>query len=402
MRTLFLTPYYKPYLGGIERVIDRLAQEYLVSGAMRRVGVLTTHYAFPRQYVPGLLDRQSLDGQEIFRLHSFPHTAPPAFSVPLVWFSPLEMRRAIRDFQPDVLHFVGDGWFWAHLWCAEWARERGAAVVFTPSFHVLPAHRQWLRPLNAALGRASQVTTVLTALERERVRAAYRIPAERLRVLPWGVDLPSDASRAAGARAPDDPVTVLCVGRLGRHKGQAWLIDTFARTRERVQRPARLVLVGRDEGDAQGEAALRRQIAELGLTGTVEIIGEVDDMALAAWYGRADLFALFSQYEAFGLAALEALGRGVPVITHRVGANAEVLRAGAVLVEPYDREAAVSALASLVTDDAARARLGAAGQAYVRATFSWQRAAAGYVAAYEVALARRRMAQSMPGRVPGL
>lgn len=402
MRTLFLTPYYKPYLGGIERVIDRLAREYLASGAMRRVGVLTTHYAFPRQYVPGLLDRQTLDGQDIFRLHSFPHSAPPAFSVPLVWFSPLEMRRAIQDFQPDVLHFVGDGWFWAHLWCAEWARERGAAVVFTPSFHTLPAHRQWLRPLNAALGRAAQVTTVLTTLERERVRTAYGIPAERLRVLPWGVDLPPAASRASGGRDPRAPVMVLCVGRLGRHKGQAWLVDTFARTLERAQRPVRLVLVGRDEGGAQGEAALRRQIAALGLTDTIEIAGEVDDTALAAWYGRADIFALFSQYEAFGLAALEALGHGVPVLTHCVGANAEVLRAGTVLVEPYDREAAVSALAGLVADDAARARLGAAGQTYVRASFTWQRAAASYVAAYEAALARRRMTQGMPDHVPNL
>ena len=389
MRVLFLTPYYKPYLGGIERVIDRLGRALMTTGAAERVGVMTTHYAFPRRFVPDLADYERRDGQDIYRLRSMPHAAPPAFSVPLVWFSPGAMRGVIEQFRPDVLHFVGDGWFWAHLCCAGMARRRDIAVVFTPSFHTLRPQRAWLRPLNAVVTHFAQITTVLTAQERAQVRTAYLAPDERLRVLPWGVDLPADETRHGRGGDAEAPVEVLCVGRLGRHKGQMWLVETFALALARTRRRARLVLVGRDEGDRGGEAAIRERVAALGLADAVEITGEVDDETLAEAYRRADLFALFSQYEAFGLAPLEAMGYAVPVLSHRVGGNHEVLRAGAALVGRYDQEAAVREMVRLIEDDAARERLGNEGRAYARGRFSWERAAERYAGAYREAMALR-------------
>ena len=52
--------------------------------------------------------------------------------------------------------------------------------------------------------------------------------------------------------SPASPLTLLCVGRLGRHKGQEWLLEVYRQARSRFHRPARLVLVGRDE-DAPGQ-----------------------------------------------------------------------------------------------------------------------------------------------------
>src|SRR5207302_5594746 len=87
LRVLFVTPYYKPYLGGIERAIEQLGGSLLADG--HDVGVLTTHYAFPRRRMPGLPARQTIDGGvQLYRLPSWPRRAPPYFSVPLVWFPP--------------------------------------------------------------------------------------------------------------------------------------------------------------------------------------------------------------------------------------------------------------------------------------------------------------------------
>ena len=118
----------------------------------------------------------------------------------------------------------------------------------------------------------------------------------------------------------------------------------------------RLVLVGRDEGDAQAIASF---VDRHGLSDEVEVTGEVTDEELARWYARTDFFALFSHYEAFGLVFFEAMTHGAPVLTHDVGANRELLHRGAVVVPRFDQQAAAEALTSLVNDDAERQRLSA-------------------------------------------
>ena len=73
------------------------------------------------------------------------------------------------------------------------------------------------------------------------------------------------------------PLTLLCVGRLGRHKGQEWLVDVYRRARPQFQRPVRLVLVGRDEGDQQ---QIADAVREAGLEDEVSMVGEVSDEEL--------------------------------------------------------------------------------------------------------------------------
>ncbi|MHB8576445.1 MAG: hypothetical protein ACYDCQ_14065, partial [Dehalococcoidia bacterium] len=86
LRVLYLTPYYKPYLGGIERVIERMSAGMLRRPDVEAVGVLTTHFEFPRHFMPGLPERERMDGGvEVIRLPAWPAVAPPYFSVPLVW-----------------------------------------------------------------------------------------------------------------------------------------------------------------------------------------------------------------------------------------------------------------------------------------------------------------------------
>ena len=111
--------------------------------------------------------------------------------------------------------------------------------------------------------------------------------------------------------------------------------------------------------------------------------GEVSDGALAEWYVEADLFTLFSHYEAFGLVFLEAMAHGTPVLTHDVGANREVLEQGAVVVPKFDREAAASEMVRLVNDDTARWELGRQAQRYALSEFTWPAVAEKYLEVYQ-------------------
>lgn len=399
LRVLLVSPYYKPNWGGIERAMEQLLARLLADG--HAVGVLATHYVFPRRHVAGLPDRETIDGGvAIYRLPSWPRCAPPFFSVPLVWFPPRAIAAALADFRPDIIHWISDGWFWAHFW-TWWYGRRHAGIVFTPSFHALrPAYR-WLQPINLLLTRAADQITALSSIERRALGRTYLAPRKRLHRIGWGVTAPpADATEPRGWE--EGRLTILCVGRLGAHKGQEWLLDRVLHVRGRLARlphgarPLRLVLVGRDEGS---EAALRARARREALDDLVLLTGEVDDDELRRWYARADLFALFSRYEAFGLVYLEALAYGLPVLTHAVGATAEIARdgCGAIVVPPFDAPTAEAALERLLTDDEGRAALGRAGRAYA-ADYSWATVAARFVAVYRASRGTGRGAWSVEGR----
>jgi len=384
LRVLFVSPYYKPYLGGIERSIEQLAARLQARGHV--VGVLTTSYEFPHRYRADLPTRETIDGDiQIFRLPSLPRRAPPCFSVPLVWFPPHAIAAVLEHFQPDVIHWVGDGWFWAHFWTWCYGR-RSAALVFTPSFHSLrPAYR-WLQPINILLARAADRIVVLSGIEHRAIRRTYLAPDIRIQEIGWGVHAPTCEVRPpSGWRS--DRLTVLCVGRLGEHKCQDWLLDRFVRVRSRLARPVKLVLVGRDEG---GAAMLRQRVWQEGLEDDVLLVGEADDAELRRWYAHADMFALFSHYEAFGLVYLEAMAFGLPVLTHAVGATAEVAHAGAIVVPAFDATAAEAALERLLTDDAYRCALGREAAAHAT-QHSWEVVATRYLAVYQAARRRRAL-----------
>ena len=376
LRVLFLTPYFRPYLGGIERAIERLSFQLLDSPEVEAVGVLTTKYAFPRIPHPDWADReQTPEGINIFRLSGFPKSSIPLYSVPLVWFSPWQVRRYLEEFDPHVIHFVGDGWFWGHYWTWFWRKGR-VRFVFTPSYHTLPPSRSWLKPINRFICRAVDRVVTLTAQEAGQVQQDYRASPKKISVIGWGA---STLPAAAPAAESSPTLNILCVGRLSRHKGQGWLLDVYRQAREEFLRPARLILVGRDE-DAEEE--LKATVRAAGLVREVVFTGELEDAELGRQYQEADLFVLFSHYEAFGLVYFEAMLGGLPVLTHDVGANRELLTQGAVVVPAFDRDAAAAELTRLVNDNDYRRQLGEDGRQYALREFTWSTVAEKYLAVY--------------------
>ena len=292
---------------------------------------------------------------------------------------------------------MGDGWFWGHYWARLLAPKSPLSAgegqdggrprfVFTPSFHTLPLVRWWLAPLNSVLCRMVDDIVPLTQQEARGLGRAYLAPRRKINIIGWGAPPPDPAvvERAQGERGREGaeaeaPLTVLCVGRLGRHKAQLWLLEVYLQARARFNKPVRLVLVGRDEGDAEAIASFVRQ-HDLGAE--VMVTGEVSDDELASWYARADLFVLFSHYEAFGLVYFEAMAYGSPVLTHDVGSNRELLHRGAIVTRRFDRDGAAASLAELVNDDEARRRLGEEAREYALAEFTWPAVAEKYLEVY--------------------
>ncbi|MFQ6030389.1 MAG: glycosyltransferase family 4 protein, partial [Dehalococcoidia bacterium] len=275
LRVLFLTPYFRPYLGGIERAIEQLSFKIMESPQVEAVAVLTTKYAFPRVPHPEWSDRDTTpEGIGIYRLKSFPRRSIPLYSVPLVWFPPTQVRQYLREFRPNVIHFVGDGWFWGHFWSWFWYRRR-ARFVFTPSYHTLPLSRWWLRPINGFICNVMDHVIALTRQEAAQVRRDYWVRQKLLGVIGWGASPLEESARPS--EEEEAVINILCVGRLGAHKGQGWLLEVYRQARAQFQRPTRLVLVGRDE---DAEETLRATVQATGLADEVLFTGELEDREL--------------------------------------------------------------------------------------------------------------------------
>src|SRR5206468_4171447 len=135
-------------------------------------------------------------------------------------------------------------------------------------------------------------------------------------------------------------------------------------------------------GDGGEAAALARTATPLG-AGVVELVGFRRDVA--ACLAAADIVALPSLREGLGVAALEAMAAGRPVVASRVGGLAEAVvhAETGLLVPPGDPTALAAALARLAGDPELRARLGAAGRERVLARYTAARMAEGTLACYE-------------------
>lgn len=195
---------------------------------------------------------------------------------------------------------------------------------------------------------------------------------------------PEDARRIAALWDGDPSVPVLVhVSNFRPVKRVPMVIDLLARVRQAA--PARLLLIG--DGPERGRVEAR--VRQLGLKDHVRLIGKQEHFA--ELLRGAAAFALPSETESFGLAALEALSSGVPVVASAVGGLGEVVRHGdtGFLAPADDLDGMAAALARLVAEPTLRAEMGRAARADVLARFRQAPMIARYEALYRRVLAAR-------------
>ena len=270
------------------------------------------------------------------------------------------LRKALDQADPQV---VVSSEYGPATWLAlRWCRRRGRRLV------IMSELTPWSDPMlsglqlriHRALAPRVDGFVVFSSQGIERLER-MGIPRERIEVSIQSADLvPVEAAAAArGERAADAPVRVLSVGRLVPDKNLVELVEAFA-----------------DAGFAAGEAELElcgtgaldvdlNALAER-LAVPLRLHGYIAPRELPRLYADADVLALVSTYEPFGVAVREAAAAGLPVICSlRAGAAGDVAVDGenALLVDPTDRAAITAALSRLVRDSALRERLAAGSRA---------------------------------------
>ena len=212
----------------------------------------------------------------------------------------------------------------------------------------------------AALSRLAKVVTVSEAAADSL--AAVGVPRANLAVINPGV-VP-ETRPAAELRRGGAPI-VGAVSRLSKEKNVALLLRAFALVLKEIPEASLRVY-----GDGPERRALEQQAEALGIGARVSFFGFVEGIARRC--GEFDVLAVPSSRESFGLAALEAMNCGVPVVATRVGGLPELVADGetGLLVSPEDERAMAEALLALLRDRDRAAKLGEVGQARAAARFS--------------------------------
>lgn len=351
--------------------MEALAVDILMNTA--RLGDATSQHTFA-------LARTLLDADcDVRLLTNFPNG-------PL----PVDLRDRIHqlhpaDYQPTRALTIVEYPLWYPL--AERIRHAPGARVFW--YHGVTDPALWptqagVDVLRNSLARTSLAwhahlaiaTSPFTAAE---LRRHSKVPAERLRIVPLGVDLsafaaPMPTDDIAGLRkklALENARVLLYVGRCAEHKRIDLMIDALAQL---IQQGAgddvHLLLVGDTDSTVETSALvtrLQRHAADLGVTDRVTFTGRVE--AVEPYYQLADLYLQASQHEGFGVPLVEAMAAGVPVVAGASGAIPWVLGAdedgpaAGLLFPPGDASALTAQIQRLLGDPALCNRLRAQGQA---------------------------------------
>lgn len=253
--------------------------------------------------------------------------------------------RAARRVDADLLH--------AHWLPSGWVAARtGKPYVVQVWGTDVELARRAPRLARGVLRGARLVVAASTAL----ADSAHKLGAARVEVIPSGVDLPAEVGEEAS------PPEVLYAGRLSPEKGVEELVEAAA--------GLRLVVAG--------DGPLRARVPGA--------LGFVPHDELQRLYARAAVVACPSRREGFGVACLEAMAHGRPVVATDVGGLRDLVVDGetGLVVPPRRPDALRAALERLLGDRELREELGAAGRERARERFSWEVVTDATLAAYRM------------------
>lgn len=224
----------------------------------------------------------------------------------------------------------------------------------------------------------------------------YDADPDRIAVVPPGTDTalftPGTGRNTERSRRllgiPLDAELVAFVGRLQQFKGPQVLIRATAEMlRRNPERKLRVIICGGASGAATTERQYMNLAAELGVSRRVRFLDPRPPEELVTIYQAADIVAVPSYNESFGLVAMEAQACGTPVVAARVGGLPVAVSEGetGVLVDGHDTGDWADALENLLDDDDTRLRM-ATDAVQHAANFSWSNSAAQLAAVYSEAL----------------
>lgn len=363
MRVALFSDSFGENLGGLTRAVIALHERLSRTGHTVRV--------FTLPHAGGPIHPGDVHLVRAVPLRGMPGLPPDS----QVAWDYLAIRRELSAWRPDIVHLHT-------LMPVSWL---GLLAARSLGFPVVATYHANVRAAEVLLPAGKMVTSAAGPLMRalynrcDTVIAPSHFAAQELQgfgvkqpvaVVSNGVDLdrfaPAETQRpgrAVGTRRTERPVTVLFAGRLSPEKGVGDLVKALD-----IALRVEPCLLARIAGHGPLADAVRRALAPYIAAGRVSLPGHVPWKAMPAEYQAADIFFFPSPAETQGLAVLEAMATGLPVVAVRAGALPELVRDGenGILVPPGDVLALARAVVFLARHPELQRRLGLEARATAR------------------------------------
>ncbi len=386
MRVLHIASFYGSDVstGGVARAADLLAR------GQARVGAVVTFLApsVGRRNGQGGCERENREG---VRLEFFAPGRGLRRFLPRSFFKAWLER--MGDF--DIVHLHGI-WSLSGTWGAFAARRVGVPYVVSPQgmlnrwamrFRAYKKIPYWYTVERHTVGGAAWIHF---ATAEEQHQAQVWIAGKRSKVIPIGLDLQEFGTlplrgefRDRHGISEETPLLAF-LGRIHPIKGLDVLLRALVRVKDEVPE-VMLAVAGPDEDDHA--STLQGLAQDLGLEGRLRWLGTIEEQAKFGFLVDADLFVLPSFSENFGLAAVEAMAVGCPVVIGSgVNIAPQVEAYGAGWVVPTEPEALSSAIVAALRNADVRHAAGKAGQRLVAEKYDGENVAREMLKAYEECL----------------
>jgi len=381
LRVMHISWEWPPHMiGGLGRAVHSVARRM---AGRAEVYVLTIG-------LPGCVHDEDHDGLHVLRVDPFALRTTGLVSWVYAFNLLMVVKALERAPRPHIIH-VHD-WLGApagvalkHLLrvplvatihATEYGRSRGSIVT--------PMQRQ-IHYWEWRLAYEAWRVFVCSEAMREEVREAFSLPPDKTFVLPNGIDVeefdacaPEPGERARYA-LPWEKI-VLFAGRHVHDKGVDVLLEA-----------ARIILSRRSDvkfvvaGDGPLRMPLMERARHYGIWDKVYFTGRLSDEELFRAYKLADVVAIPSRYEPFGIVTLEAMAAAKPVVASRVGGLREIVVDGetGILVPPDDPYALAAAIERLLDNPELAAEMGRRGRQRVEELYRWDKIVNHLLAAYE-------------------
>lgn len=337
---------------------------------------------------------------------------------------PMDVYPHLQQFAAGVIAFATkqDGLrydlVYSHYWLSGWVAHKLNEVWGTPFAQMFHTLGHMKNRIDSSLGglklpdtRITVETQIMnwadrliaaTPAERAQLLWLYRADQRKIAIVPPGVDSerfrPVERSQAHEMLGitPDQKL-LLFVGRIEPLKAVDTILQAvhlLKQTQPHALENAKLAIIGGNPQDLANNKELARLIdlsEQLGLQEVVEFLGAKDQHLLPAYYAAATAVIMPSDYESFGMVALEAMASGTPVIATEVGGLAYLVRDNETgfLVPVREPAALADRMRIVLTEPETQARLGRSAAQLAR-QYSWSQIADQLLIVFEDMLNKRR------------
>ncbi|MDR2866970.1 MAG: glycosyltransferase family 4 protein [Methanomassiliicoccaceae archaeon] len=340
MRIVDVNPFFYPYMGGIEHRMHDTSR--LLAERGHDVTILTGR-------LPGTAETEERDGYKVVRLRS---RLINIYNPPFI--SSKDVLETLNKMDADIVNY---NYRWAPSYNKDLRRYEGKKV-FT-------YHNMW--------GEGMGLTGKISEFQDNRFRKCLctfdhiicvsdfvredltrrGVPKEVTTAVPSCLNSFPDISDEEGD-------FILSLGRLVKTKGLDHLIEAMKNVN------AKLIMCGK----GPEEKHLKKLISKCGLENKIELRGYVSEEEKAKLMGTCKFFVMPSLFESFGLAAVELMSYGRPMICTNVNGLPDTVKDGGLIVPPKDPKALSDAMNRLLVDADERKRLAKAARAQAE-TFNW-------------------------------